>query len=157
MVHSRPGIGRKRCGLGVQSRHLLDRVEDESFGLDCRALADEFVRGQSLQRLQSPAEVVGRDEVVEMRFQLLVRFIKIAADGRFLDRSVHAFDLTIGPWMARFRQPMIDIEDGADIFERVGTEAFAPTHEFLDFRRGPGLAAWIGEMRSLSVKTVWIL
>ena len=127
----------------------MDRVEDESFGLDCPAFADEFVRCEAFQRLQSSAEVVSADKVVEMRCQLLVRFVEIAADGRFLDGSVHAFDLAVGPWMARFRQPMIDVQDGARILEGMGTEEFAAAHEFFYLGRGPGRTARIGEMRAV--------
>ena len=35
----------------VQSGHLMDRVEDESFGLECPALAAELVRRETRQRL----------------------------------------------------------------------------------------------------------
>ena len=53
--------------LVVQSRHLMDRIGDESFWLDCPALANELVRREAPQRLQSVPEVVGCDEIVEMR------------------------------------------------------------------------------------------
>jgi uncharacterized membrane protein YhaH (DUF805 family) len=34
-------------GLGVQSRHLMDWIKFESFGLICPYLADAFVRGEA--------------------------------------------------------------------------------------------------------------
>ncbi len=43
-----------------------------------------------------------------MIFELFVALVMIAFDGRFLDCPVHAFDLTIGPRMLDFGQPMFD-------------------------------------------------
>ena len=123
MVHSRPGIGRKRCGLGVQSRHLLDRVEDESFGLDCPAFADEFVGREAPERLQSSPEIVGIDEVREMPLQLGMIVIMVSFDGRVLDGPVHAFDLPICPRMFDLRASMLDAVLEATHAEHVHGEA----------------------------------
>ena len=43
-----------------------------------------------------------------MGFELIVSIIVIALDGGFLDRPVHAFDLTIGPGMLDLGQSMFD-------------------------------------------------
>jgi hypothetical protein len=59
--------------LGVQSRHLVDRVEDESIWLRCPDFADVFVWGETSEGLESAREVIGRHEVGEMRSQLVSR------------------------------------------------------------------------------------
>lgn len=80
---------------------------DRSFWLDGPALANELVRRETPQRLQSAPEVAGCDEIVEMRTKLLVRFAEITADRRLLEGSVHTLDLPAGPWMPWFRRPVI--------------------------------------------------
>ena len=45
-----------------------------------------------------------------------------ALDGGVLDRAVHPLDLTVGPWMARLGQPMLDVEVGAGHFKGVAPE-----------------------------------
>ena len=80
----------------------MDRVEPESFGLFCPELADELVRCEAFERLQSPGEIVGRHKVGEMRSKLIVRFVEIAFDGRVLECPVHAFGLPVRPWMPDF-------------------------------------------------------
>jgi len=54
--------------LGVQSRHLMDRVQGEPFGFDCPLFADELVGREAFECLQSSPEVVGADEVGEVDF-----------------------------------------------------------------------------------------
>ena len=101
----------------------MDRVEDESFGLDCPALADELVRREARQRLQSSAEVVGIDEVGEMSAQLGVIVIVVSLDGRVLDGAVHAFDLPIGPRVFDPRASMLDAVFATPHTEHVHGEA----------------------------------
>ena len=55
--------------------------------------ADELVRREALEGLQSSPEVVGIDEVGEVISQLVMVVVVEAFDGRFLDRPVHSFDL----------------------------------------------------------------
>ena len=40
-----------------------------------------------------------------------------AFDGRFLDGAVHPFDLSVGPWMVRLRQTVLDVVCFADHVE----------------------------------------
>jgi len=47
----------------------------------------------------------------------VVALVVIAFDRGVFDRPVHPFDLSIGPWMVRFGQSMIDTVLGADQFE----------------------------------------
>ena len=94
---------------------MLERVKFESFWLRSPAFGDVFVRCEALEGLQPPSVVVGIDEVGKVGLELLVSIIMIALDSRFLDRAVHAFDLSIGPWMIGLCQPVLDgiLEAGA--------------------------------------------
>ena len=80
----------------------------KSFWLGSPGFADVFVRRETLEGLQPPSVVVGIDEVGEVGFELIVSVVIVALDGRFLDRAVHALDLTIGPGMLDLGQPMFD-------------------------------------------------
>ena len=98
----------------------MERIKDELVWLGLPSLADEFVGGETFQGLQSAAEVVGCDEVVEMLTQLLVIVVVIALDGRFLDGAVHPFDLPVGPWMIDLGEAMLDAVLAASHVEHVG-------------------------------------
>ena len=52
-------------------------------------------------------------------------------------------------------QPMIDIIEGAGVFEGMGEERLAVSDHLLDLDWGPGFAGWIGEVVPLLVRTVW--
>jgi hypothetical protein len=75
---------------------------------------------EDFERLQPASEIVGFDEVLEMLSKLLVAFVIEALDGGFLDGSIHSLDLTVGPGVFRFGQPMIDIVPRAGEFESNG-------------------------------------
>lgn len=59
-------MSEKLC-LGVQSQHLVDRVEDESFWLRCPDFVDVFVGCEAAQNLEPTGKVVGCEEVGEVR------------------------------------------------------------------------------------------
>jgi hypothetical protein len=59
-----------------------------------------------------------------MNSQLIVSFVE-AAFGRTLDGAVHPLGLTVRPGMLGLGQPMIDIVEGAGIFEGVPGRAAA--------------------------------
>ena len=105
--------------LGVQSRHLMDRIQGEPFGFDCPLFADELVRSEAFERLQSSPEVVGADEVGKMISELVVIVVVEAFDGRLLDRAVHAFDLAICPRVPDLGEPMFDLMLAANAVEDV--------------------------------------
>ena len=86
--------GERLC-LGVQSRHLMGWIDDESIRLCSPSFADELVGREPFEGLQSAAEIIGVDEVLEMAAQLVVVVIVEAFDGCFLDGSVHALDLSV--------------------------------------------------------------
>lgn len=52
--------------LAVQSRHFLERIDVESFGLFCPGLADELVGCEAFECFEPLGEVVSGDEVGEM-------------------------------------------------------------------------------------------
>ena len=104
----------------------MERIEPELFGLDCPSFADELVRGEALEGLQSAAEVVCSDEVGEMAARAAGGFVVVAFDGRFLDGPVHSLDLAVGPRMLRLGGAMFDAELGAGIFEGVSPDELAP-------------------------------
>ena len=84
--------------------------------------ADKFVWCETVERLQSAAEVVGADELLEMATKLLVVVVVVPLDGRFLDGPVHPLDLTIGPGMIDFGEAMLDVVLAATHLEHVGDE-----------------------------------
>ena len=49
--------------------------------------------------------------------------VVVALDGGLLDRSVHAFDLPVGPGMIRLCQPMFDAVQKTDPMKRMSTKA----------------------------------
>ena len=83
---------------------------------------------KTVKGLQSSAEVVDVDEVVEVSAKLVVCVVVEALDGCVLERSVHPFDLAIGPRVVRLGQPVIDVVLSTSVFERVGTERLRAVH-----------------------------
>ncbi len=55
-----------------------------------------------------------------MAAKLIVAVIVIPFDRRVLDHAVHSFDLTIGPWMVWFGQPVFNLICRADHVEAHG-------------------------------------
>ncbi len=103
----------------------MGRIEFESMGLFCPVGAEVFVGCQTFEGFESSGEFVGRDEVGEVLTEVLVCLVVEAFHGSFLEGSVHAFDLAVGPGMLRLGQAMIDIGFGAGEPEGVGAEEFA--------------------------------
>jgi len=94
-------------------------IEFESFWLFCPCFDDEFVRGKAFERFEASTIIVCADEIGEMSFELLlVPNVMVAFDSGFLNCSVHALDLTIGPGMLDLGEPMLDA-----IFPAVGPSA----------------------------------
>ena len=58
-----------------------------------------------------------------MRFELGVRAVVVALNGRLLERSVHPFNLAVGPRMIWLRQPMLDAVRIAEHVEHMGAPA----------------------------------
>ena len=99
--------------------------------------------------LKPSGEVVGADEVLQMRAQLIVGFVEVAFDGGVLDRAIHPLDLAIRPRMLWLRQPVVNIIGGAGIFEGMRSEGLLLGDHLPDFHRRPGVASGIGEVGSV--------
>lgn len=108
-----------------------------------------FVGSEALEGLESTAEVVCGEEVSKMLPELVVGFVVAAFDGRALDRSVHPFDLPVGPGVARLGEPVVDVVLRACEREGVAAEALACGDRRLDlFDRGARVLG-IDEMDSV--------
>jgi hypothetical protein len=57
-----------------------------------------------------------------MNAPLIVGLVEVVFDGRILDGAVHSLDLAIRPGILGLGQPMIDIIEGAGVFEGMGEE-----------------------------------
>lgn len=69
---------------------------------------------ETVQGLEPTGEVVGCQEVREVRSQLIVCFVVEPFHRRVLDRSVHSLDLTVGPRMVGLGQLVLDPVGFAD-------------------------------------------
>ena len=87
---------------------MVEWIELELTRAFCPAFADVFVRCEASQCFQPLGEVVGRQESGEMLSKLIVAVVVIAADSRFFERSIHAFDLAVGPWVIDLGQPVFN-------------------------------------------------
>ena len=111
--------------------------------------ADGFVGREALEGLEAPPEVISGDEVGEVLPKLIVVFVVVALDRRVLDRSVHSFDLTIGPGMPRLCWPMFHIQFGAGELEGMAKEALVLRLHLLEIFGHPAITGGIGEVRAI--------
>jgi hypothetical protein len=101
----------------------MDWVECKSVGVVGPEFADVFVGGEALQRLETPCEVVGCDEIGQMPLKVIVGVVEVAFDRGFFDGSIHPLDLTVGPGMIRLGESMPDAMDAAGSVEGMSAEA----------------------------------
>ena len=101
----------------------MDWVESKSVRVLSPEFADGFVGREALEGLESSGEVIGCDEVGQVRFELLVGFVEEALHRGFLDGAVHAFDLSVGPGMVRLGEPVLDSVAMAGPVEGMAAEA----------------------------------
>src|SRR5712691_8250276 len=97
----------------------MDRVESKSIGFVSPEFAEVFVGSEALESLESSGEVVGFEEVGQVRFELVVGVVEVAFDGGVLDGSVHALDLAVGPGMVGLGKPLFDSMEVAGAVERM--------------------------------------
>ena len=100
----------------------MDWVESKSVRCLCPELAEVFVGREAFEGLESSGEVVGPEEVVQVRFELVVGVVEVALDRSVLDGSVHALDLPVGPGMVGFGKPVLDSVDMAEAVEGVAAK-----------------------------------
>ena len=84
--------------------------------------ASVFVRSQSIESLETLSEAVGHDKRFQVSAQLHVVMIAMVFDGGFLDCSIHALDLPVGPRMVWICQAVIDAMAAADVVEGVSAK-----------------------------------
>ena len=77
-----------------------------------------------------------------MLAELVVIVIMVAMDGSLLDRSVHAFDLAIGPGKLDLGQPVINVVSGASTLKCVTPEQLSFRSHLPDIRRCPARTSW---------------
>jgi hypothetical protein len=61
-----------RLDLDVPSYVVLERIYRESFGLSCPDFADVFIGRQAFESFKTLGEVVGLEDRMQMRFQMIV-------------------------------------------------------------------------------------
>ncbi len=66
--------------------------------------------------------------------------------GCILDGAVHPFDLTIGPWMTRLGEAMLDVEIGTGRLKSMASERYVLSPHGLDIFRRPAVPCRLGEM-----------
>jgi hypothetical protein len=80
---------------------------------------DELVGCGAAQGLEPASVIVGIDEELEVRPQLLVGIVVAALDGGVLNGAVHTLDLAVDPGMVHLGQPVLDAVLAADAVEDV--------------------------------------
>jgi hypothetical protein len=101
----------------------MDWVERKSVWGLCPPFAQIFVGREAFERLESSGEVVGSEEVGQVRFELVVGVVEVSLHRSVLDGSVHALDLPVGPGMVGFGQPVFDSMSETEPVEGMGPEA----------------------------------
>ena len=85
--------------------------------------AEVFIGREPFERLESSGEVVGFEEVSQVRFELVVGVVEVSLHRSVLDGSVHALDLPVGPGMVRLGQSVFDAMSETEPVEGMPTEA----------------------------------
>lgn len=101
----------------------MDWAESKSIWGLRPEFAEVFVGCEAFECLESSNEVAGFEEVVPVRFELIVGVVKVSLHGRVLDGSVHALDLSVRPRMVGLGQPVFDSADMAGAVEGMTPEA----------------------------------
>ncbi len=101
----------------------MDWVEGKSVRGLGPELAEVFVGCEPFEGFEPSGEVVGSEEIGQMRFELVMGVVEVALDGGLLDGSVHALDLPVGPGMVGLCKPMFDSMKAAEPIEGVAAEA----------------------------------
>jgi len=129
-------------------------IEFEALRLFCPDRADVLVGCESFEGFESSGEVVGVDEVGEMLSEVSVGFVVEAFDGGFLECSIHAFDLAVGPGVFRFGQAVVDVGLGAGELEGVSAEELSLLESKSDLRGCGTAIPGVVKCTPLSVSTV---
>jgi hypothetical protein len=106
--------------LGVSSRHLMDWIEGKSVWGLRPELAEVFVGREGLEPL---GEVVGSEEVCQVRFDSVMGVVEVSLDRGVLDGAVHPLDLPVRPGMVGSGQPVFDSMNETEPVEGMAAEA----------------------------------
>lgn len=85
-----PDIARQRRATAaikpwIQSRHLVDRIDEESIWLRSLSFADAFAGREAAKCPEATCEVAGVHEVAKMDAQLVLSIVVMGFDGRVAD------------------------------------------------------------------------
>lgn len=97
-------------------------IKSEALGFFCPGFADELIGCKSFEGFEPAGEVVCSDELIQVKTELVMGFVVETLDSGVFDGAVHAFDLSIGPGVFRFGQPVVDVILGTGVFEGVRPE-----------------------------------
>ena len=101
----------------------MDWVESKSVWGFRPEFAEVFVGREPLECLESSGKVVGSEEIGQVGFELVVGVVEVPLDGGVFDGSVHAFDLSVGPWVVGLGKPVFDSMKVANTVEGMSSEA----------------------------------
>jgi len=101
----------------------MDGVESKCLRGLHPEFAEVFVERKALERFESPCEVVGPEEVGQVRFELFVGAVEVSLGCGFLDGSVHALDLPISPGTVGLGQAVFDSLNETELVEGMAAEA----------------------------------
>ena len=86
----------------------MDWVESKSVWGLSPEFAEVFVGREAFERLESSGEVVGSEEVCQVRFEVVMGVVEVSLDRSVLDGPVHALDLPVGPRVVGLGEPVFD-------------------------------------------------
>lgn len=86
----------------------MDWVESKSIWCLRPEFAEVFVVSESLGGVESSGEVVGSEEVGQVRLELVMGVVEVSLDGGVFDGSVHALDLPLNPRVVGLGEPVFD-------------------------------------------------
>ncbi len=84
------------------------RIRGQACWLCVPALTDVLIGCESCEGFEPLREVIGHQEGMQMRFQVVLGLVVILFHGGVFARAVHAFDLAIGPRLVGFGEPMVE-------------------------------------------------
>jgi hypothetical protein len=95
------------------------RIHDKAFGLFVPPLTDVLIGGKPSERFEPLGEVISHQEGREVLFEVLMGLVIVFFDRGFLQGSIHALHLAIGPGMVGFGETVLDAIVLADAIEKM--------------------------------------
>jgi hypothetical protein len=78
---------------------MMVRISGQAYWLFVPALTDVLMGCESFEHFESLHKVTGHQESVHILFQVVIGLVVILFHGGVFERTVHAFDVAIGPKM----------------------------------------------------------